>query len=512
MFWADEIALGLKKHPLHHVDDMKTPSGRIHVGALRGVIIHDLVCKVLIDKGKKSVYTYVINDHDPMDSLPIYLDKTKFQKHLGEPLYKIPSPKLGFKNYAHYWAQEFIDVFESLGARPEIVWSSDLYSSGKMNGVIKEALDQAPETLKIYRKVAGYSEKRKDWLPFQIVCPNCGKLGTTETFDWDVKTVAFNCLPDLVSWAKGCGVQGRISPFGGKGKLLWKVDWPAHWKVLGVTFEGGGKDHFSKGGSWDMAAEICRKIFEYPKPEGIGYEFFLIGGKKMSSSKGQGSSAADVAQILPPELLRFLMVRTPYKRAINFDPSGMTIPDLFDEYDRCASEWFKEGRKSNMGRIFELSQTGKVPKKKINFPRFRDVATYVQMSGVDIRKQFPDIDQEILEERIKYAKIWLESYAPDDFIFRITEKVPEVVKNFSKKQKQYLLALIEILEKEDIETAQDLEKRMYEVAKELELPPSEAFKTIYLSLLGKTHGPRASDIIFTDRQIILKRLKEVIVI
>jgi len=30
-----------------HVDDMKTPSGRIHTGSLRGVVLHDLVAKAL---------------------------------------------------------------------------------------------------------------------------------------------------------------------------------------------------------------------------------------------------------------------------------------------------------------------------------------------------------------------------------------------------------------------------------------------------------------------------------
>ena len=506
----DKIVSELKKEKLHHIDDMKTPSGRIHVGALRGVIIHDLIYKSLLDAKQKAIYTYVINDHDPMDSLPVYLDREKFQKYMGEPLCKIPSPEPGFENFAKYYAQEFIEVFNKLGAYPQIVWSSELYLQGKMNGVIKKALDYAPQILEIYQRVAGYPEKRRDWLPFQVICPKCGKLGTTEAFDWDGETVAFECLTNLVAWSRGCGYKGRISPFDGNGKLLWKVDWPAHWKVIGVTFEGAGKDHFSKGGSWDMALELCQKVFDYSPPGGIGYEFFLVGGKKMSSSRGLGSSAAEVAAILPFQILRFLMVRTPYKRAIDFDPSGMTISDLFDEYDRCAKEWFEKGRKSDLGRIFELSQVGKIPKMRINFPRFRDVATFIQMPGVDIRKQFPGVNAEILEERIKYAKIWLDGYAPADFVFRITEKVPEIVKNFSDKQKKYLNTLIEALEKEEIKIAQDLEKRMYEIAKQLELSSLEAFKTIYLSLLGKTHGPKASDIIFSNKEMILKRLKEVV--
>ena len=89
----------------------------------------------------------------------------------------------------------------------------------------------------------------------------------------------------------------------------------------------------------------------------------------MSSSKGLGSSAREMINLLPPEILRFLLVRTPYQKAIDFNPDGNTIPDLFDEYDRCAGEWFKHKRKSPFGRIFELSQTNGLPEKKMFFPR-----------------------------------------------------------------------------------------------------------------------------------------------
>jgi len=50
-------------------------------------------------------------------------------------------------------------------------------------------------------------------------------------------------------WLNGLSVASRreISPYGGNGKLPWKVDWAAHWKVVGITIEGAGKDHASKG-------------------------------------------------------------------------------------------------------------------------------------------------------------------------------------------------------------------------------------------------------------------------
>lgn len=117
-----------------HVDDMKTPSGRVHTGALRGVVLHDLVAKALSETDPSVVSTYVFNDMDPMDGLPAYLDKAEYEQHMGKPLFKIPAPpveKSGvdlakaspeelerFKNaesFAEFYAFDFIDAFRKLG-------------------------------------------------------------------------------------------------------------------------------------------------------------------------------------------------------------------------------------------------------------------------------------------------------------------------------------------------------------------------------------------------------------
>src|SRR3972149_1936391 len=93
MFWADKIAEEIAKTKKPQiVDDAKTPSGRVHVGALRGVIIHDLVHRALKDAKVKSHFTYIIDDMDPMDDLPVYLSKAKYEKYMGAPLKYIPSP------------------------------------------------------------------------------------------------------------------------------------------------------------------------------------------------------------------------------------------------------------------------------------------------------------------------------------------------------------------------------------------------------------------------------------
>lgn len=506
MFWADKIAQELKerKLPLEWVDDMKTPSGKIHVGALRGVVVHDLVYKSLKDAGVQTKYTYVFEDHDPMDGLPVYLDQEKYQQYMGLPLFKVPAPEKGYKNYAEYYAQDFKKVFNAIGCDPEIIWVTDLYKSGRMNNLIQEALDKSQDIKKIYEKM--YKKQIPDpWYPFQLYCPTCGKVSTTEVTDWDGKEVTYICQINKVKWTTGCGAQGKTSPFSSekeiKGKLPWKVEWPAKWKTIGVTVEGGGKDHMSAGGSYDLSSQIAQEIFTYTPPFPLPYEFFLVGGKKMSSSKGLGSSASDMLEILPPELLRFLMVRTKINQAIDFDPAEKnTIPTLFDEYQKCATAYY-EKTDEDLARIFELSQVDNI--KKPPFIRFSVLAQWVQMPNMDSA-----IKEQGLEEWATYAKIWIDRFAPDAEKFSVHKEIPEIAKQLSENQKKFLGLVAQQLD--SASNAEELQKNLFEWAKTAGISSKEAFSAVYTSLIGKDHGPKAGWLVLSlDKTFVKKRFEEI---
>ena len=504
MFWADKIAEEIKNrnYPLEWVDDMKTPSGKIHVGALRGVVIHDLAYKALLDAGVNSKYTYIFDNHDPMDGLPVYLDQEKFEKYLGLPLYKVPSPVEGYENYADYYAKDFIEVFTKIGCNPEILWSTDLYKSGKMNDLIRLSLDKRDEIRTIYEEM--YSNKLKDdWYPFQVYCTNCGKVSTTQVTDWDGDEVTYICHVDRLDWTKGCGHSGKSSPFSDeneiRGKLPWKIEWSAKWKVLGVTVEGAGKDHMSKGGSHDLTSIVCKQIFNYEVPYPIPYEFFLIGGKKMSSSKGFGFSASEMLEILPPELLRFVMVRTKMSQAIEFDPANPdTIPSLFDEYQESAEAYTnKDG--SDLARTFELSQV-----KSVNLPpkvRFRSLTQWVQMPNME-----EEIKKEGLTEWAKFAKIWVERFAPEKDKFEVQANIPDTT-SLSSEQKEYLKKLSTGFD--DEKSPEEIQVFVYELSKSQGISSSDAFKAIYIAFLGKDHCPKAAWLLQSlDKDFVKERLQE----
>ncbi len=495
MFWADKIAKDIiqsGKYKSYWVDDMKTPSGRIHVGGLRAVTTHDIVYKALLDAGVKAKFTYVFDNHDPMDSLPAYLPKEKYEKYLGFPLFMIPSPEAGFENYAEYFAKEFQNGFRRIDCEPEIIWTTDLYFSGRMNDGIKKCLDSADKIRKIYEDL--YKKKiAKDWYPFNVYCPNCNRVSTTKTTDWDGEKVTFECKVDAVNWTKGCGFKGKISPFGSKskisGKLPWKVEWAVKWQAIGVTVEGAGKDHMTAGGSHDLAKRVAEEILNYPTPYAFVHEFFLVGGKKMSTSKGAGVSVAELLELLPPELVRFLIVKTKLNQAINFDPPGDTIPKLFDDYQKVANSSEPDPK-----RIFELSQVARKA-KPVPKIRFIDLVQAIQSPNVKIPEDAKDW--------IPYAKIWLDRFAPEEIKFNAKENV-EV--ELSSDQKKYLSKVANELDREW--NPEELQTKLYDWAKELNIPTHRAFAGIYLSLFGKKYGPKAAWVILENRKLIKEKFSK----
>src|SRR5205814_83206 len=237
--------------------------------------------------------------------------------------------------------------------------------------------------------------------------------------------------PDLVTWATGCGHRGRISPFKGNAKLPWNLQWCAMWDYFDVTYEEGGKDLLTAGGSRDRANELYREIWKREPPAGLQHEFFNIGGKKMSTSRGIGASAVELVELYPGEIVRFLLLRTHPKRAVEFDPGGNTLPRLYDEYDRCA-EAFLGDASSDFGKIWRLSQLA-VEAEPIRFRvRFGTVADWLQIPSIEPhaeaarRKKAPLTAAETrdLDERLRLAKVWLDRWAPEEARFAVATSVP----------------------------------------------------------------------------------------
>jgi lysyl-tRNA synthetase class 1 len=533
MFWGDRIIKDVKEKYASEIQkgtkliirDEKTLSGRVHVGSMRGIAIHGIMDELCKEAGIDHEFLFEFNDYDPMDGLPVYLDAEKYKEHMGKPLCNVPSPDGIAANYAEYFGAEFAQVIESAGFHPKYYRSSELYKTGKYNEAIRLTLENAGTIRDIYKKVSG-SVRADDWLPLSVVCEKCGKVGTTKARNFDGKTVEYTC-GKFVDWADGCDYSGRIDPYDGRAKLPWKVEWAAKFFILGVHVEGGGKDHSTKGGSREVAETICREVFKHEPPVNIPYEFFQVGGKKMSSSKGAGSSSKEIADLLPPELFRFLLIQKEPNKVIEFDPEGDTVPILFDNYDSYSKKYFTTkhdavtGWEDDFARAFYLAQVSenRASITERHLPRFSTVAFISQMPHVDPAKEIEKLqeitltedDKKELAHRIEYVRRWVADFAPDEYKFEIQENAPESSKNFSEIQKQALSQLLQYIESTPALDGQGLHTKMHEIKESTGIDPKEFFTAIYISILNRTSGPKAGWFLSVlDREFLIKRLKEVV--
>lgn len=491
MFWADKLLENISGKQL--INDSWTPSGMVHMGGPKGPVLHDILFRILKERGTEVSYMFGFDDADPIDGLPSDLIESH-SKYMGVPLFIAPSPD-GEGSFGDYFGNIMKKVFEELNVQAEIYKTSELYKNGTFNKPISFVLDHASEIRKVYEEIYK-KELREDWFPLQVICPNCGKLGTTKVISWDGKEVSFSCEPDLVKWAKGCGEKGKISPFDGVGKMPYKVEWPSKWWIFGVTIEGAGKDHMSAGGTHDVSAKIYRDVFKKEPPLAFAYEHFLSHGKKMSSSKGIGITAEGLLEVIPPQIYRFLLIKTPPNQAIEFAPFGTDlIPKLFDDYQKSATAQGTEV----LRRAFELSQIDSV--EEIPSVRFAILAQWVQMPNME-----EEIKKEDLEEWARYARVWIEKYAPESEKFLVQNDVPAEVQNLTKEQKQCLLKVSDLISQNL--NAEDLQTKIYELSKEMNIPSKEAFRAIYIALLGKDHGPKAAWLILSlDPQFVRQRFE-----
>jgi lysyl-tRNA synthetase class 1 len=519
MFWADKIAAESSDHQI--VNDSKTPSGRVHVGSLRGVVIHDVIYRALKYAGKNVKFIYGVDDYDALDTVPKYLDQEKFTPYLGQPLCNVLSPEDSASDYAKYFMGEFLEVFEYLGVKPEIYYLRDLYRTGRLNTHIDKFLQNAHLVRAAYLEVSK-AKRSDDWYPFQVICENCGKIATTVVSDYNGKEVFYTCKEDATDWVAGCGHSGWVSPFDGRGKLPWKVEWVAKWDLLGVTIELAGKDHSQKGGSRDVANAICRQVLGKQPPFHSPYEFILVNGTKMSSSKGVGSSAKEIAELLPPELLRFLMLRTQPRTVINFAPNYETIVRLFRDYDNLIS------------RYQELDDRTRLPEELM--PLFyaqlgEAIVTYqpmelstlislLQVPHLDLEAEIhnrssqplTEYDRQIIDQRIQVARKWLADYAdPEEKLVLYLEEMPPTAQANTPEQLQYLEKLMINLEALATWQAEELQTALFATTKELGIAQPVAFQAVYRVFLGKDKGPKAGALLsYLERDFVLRRLQEAV--
>jgi lysyl-tRNA synthetase class 1 len=523
MEWADELAARVTGPQV--VNDSKTPSGTVHVGSLRGPVILDVITRALRAHGVETTLLYGVDDMDPMDAQAL-LTPDAVAHEMGRPLAHVPDQEAdGHASYARHHAQAFIDTFAGLGIHPDrYYWMSDIYPTGAMDPFIRTALDRAELVRAIYRRVANVQHP-DTWHPLSVVCEVCGKVGTTIVTAWDGERVRYECRPDLVTWARGCGHAGWTSPFGGRAKLPWNLEWAAQWSLFGVTIEPCGKDLSTAGGSRDRSDAIAREVFEREPPLNVPYEFLNIHGRKMSTSKGLGATAQRMTAIVPPEQLRLLFLRPRPNQAIEFDPEGTdAIPRLFDESDRLAAATAGREVKGELPAGYEavfryslVDAEADVEAEAAAFrPPFSHLALLLQVPGVDVPARMEDEkgstlddrERALLDERIAAAQGWLAEYAPERARIAVQAQPPDLIRSLGEDQRLFLGALALAAEGTRPVGGDAWQELIFTTAADGGIPAGRAFGAIYVAFLGRTNGPRAGWLLASlDAAWVIARLR-----
>ncbi len=491
--WADAIAGALCEvgnGDSHVVASGITPSGEIHIGNMREVVTADAVYRALEDRGTDVRLIYIADTFDPLRTVYPFLPET-YREEVGKPLFKIPCPCGDHDNYAEHFLEPFLESLELLEIDAEILRADELYESGEYRGAILRALEEEESIARILEETS-HRSLPGGWSPFNPLCPECERIVGT-------RVLGFNSEEESVDVACTCGFQGVVSVVGG-GKLTWRVDWPARWEILGVTVEPFGKDHATRGGSYDTGKRIAEEVYRYRAPYPIIYEWIMLKGKgAMHSSKGVLISITEMLEVLPPEVLRYLIIRSKPEKHIEFDP-GIPLLNLIDEYDRRANP-----------RAHELSQTKRAEDTAIPF---RHLVTAVQVTretdallGILERSGYDTSDSRAVLARAENAQRWVERYAPPNLKFKVYKELPQAVRSFDSIERELLGVLAK--EIKGWKTPQEIHDGIYKIAKETGIEPKRFFQTIYTTLLSAKSGPRLGYFLASlDNDFLVKRFNQ----
>jgi lysyl-tRNA synthetase class 1 len=486
-----------------------TPSGVVHVGNLREVITVDFLARALRDQGAKVRFIYSWDDFDVFRKVPKDMpEQEMLQANLRRSIADVPDPCGEHDSYASHQIDAFEKSIEPLRIRPEFIRQSRRYRAGNYAQGIRRALEhknRIREILDRHRtQLLG-----DDWLPLAGFCDDCGR--DPLDFEWDGEWgVSYRC--------RSCGHRHRIDlREGGNVKLPWRIDWPMRWAHEGVSFEPGGKDHTSAGGSYDTAKEIVRDVYGARAPEYVAYDFVRIKGRggKISSSAGDAVTVSDALEIYEPEMLRWLFAnyRPNTEFQISFD---LDVIKLYEDYDRACqiAHQSDHGGRSDKKRqtARRTLQLASINSRRIQpgdplpfVPAFRSLSMILQIYDGDIARARAyyeaagsirsDGERHRFRERARRVWAWIDKYAPDAFRYRIRSEA--TVRELSDHQATALRQLVDTLRRDpDLDEATLVSdvKSLFEGSP---LRPEALFPVIYDLLIARPKGPKLTTLLAT---------------
>jgi lysyl-tRNA synthetase class 1 len=511
MHWADvEATTLLARGSTHLINTGITPSGTLHVGTLREAITAEAVRKALAKQEATVRMIYLVDSWDPLRKRYPFLPES-YEAEVGRPLAYIPCPCGEHKSYAQHFIQPFLDSIKELGIHCEVLWTHEQYEQGRFAEVIDTAIEKRDLVARILKEVSG-RDVPKDFFPYTPRCESCGRLTHAKVDGYERPFVSYKCA---------CGHSGRADTRKADGKMPWRIEWAAKWKVFGVTSEPFGKDHAAAGGSYDTGVRLAKEVFEIEPPHPVPYEFVQLKGKgQMHKSTGSSVTGVDALNITPASVMNYIVLRVNPNRHIDYD-AGMGILDMVDEFDRVEGMYYGgdcEDRDRDLLRAYELSQPeGPRSKLPLQVP-YRHLVSLVQITdGFDgvlaALRRLGAVDDSatpedimVLKQRVDCVRYWLGSFAPDEVKFSVCEAMPTC--ELTAEEKAFLNELLAAMEGVEWR-GESIHEAMYGCAKASKVGARGGFQTLYRIFCDQRQGPRLGFFLSTlDRDFVLGRIKE----
>jgi len=506
MQWLNKIVDELvAKHPEGEivVSSGVSPSGPYHLGTLREVLTAEAIAYAVRKKGRQAKHIHVVDDLDVFRKVPAGVPED-FKQYLGKPLCDLPAPDGSGQSYADYYVKDLLTTAEKMHLELEVVRAHEKYRSGFFVTAIETALEKQAEIRQILAEVSGRALD-KQWSPIQVMEDGYLKNRKFVSLDKDKK--------ELVYIDKD-GQEQSISYARGEVKLNWRVDWPARWALLNVQAEPFGRDHATKGGSYDTGAVIVKQIYSAEPPLPLPYNFINQTGqtKKMSKSAGDVITAANLLETLPAEVVWFFILRYPPDKQLFFD-EGPTLMRLVDEFGELLA---KPGKTAADEQLIEICLHGMNKPTVSRVPFSHLVASYqAALKNVDktleiIRRtehaEVVDQYADTIRAELGFIDAWLQKSAPEDVKFNLREDID--TSEFNDTEKQFLNSLADKIEKAPADADGEwFHQAIYEFKTD-DMPPKALFTILYKVLIDKNAGPRAGWFLsLLPRDWLVKRLR-----
>lgn len=509
-YWLDIlVAKIIKKYPEGEliVSSGISPSGPYHVGHGREILTADAIYRGLREAGRQVRHLHFVDAFDVLRKRYPFLPES-YEQEAGKPLYTVPAPDGKSKSYATQYFSEYEKSAKKLGINMEIIWTNELYAKGKFTDKIALCLKKRDEIAKILLRISG-REVSSEWQPIQIFDESTGKLNTA-------KFVGYDYDSNKAHYLGGDGNEYYADASKGQIKLDWRLDWPARWSLFGVQIEGFGREHATKGGSFDTGKVISKEIFGFEAPIPVPYETINLKGesKKMSSSIGNLVTLLGSLEIIPPEILRYFTFKSRPEKQINFDP-GIGLYILIDEYAKTEAATLA-GEDPEFKRAWQIASLAKDEHVISTVPFSHMVTLYQTAQGnVDMvmdmlrrtgHKEAAQSQAHSIDRELKYVRNWLEQYAPENIKFEVQKTMPKV--DISSEQAKFLNELLIKFKDTDMQ-AEKIHEAVYDSAVAAELKPAEAFRVLYRLFINKDQGPKIGFFLaHLDKSFVLNRIAQ----